>query len=126
MVHPMSDIFLLSGKEVINNSYFMTLHHQLIDQVGTDKSGSASHQDFLSSLITEDRCRHGVRGSIRRQRLCRQKFLILDQSRHDVVFGELAIVGNRLFYLDRPVQWAELKHENRHDRVSDQHSKHES
>mmetsp|Transcript_17404 Transcript_17404/g.40008 ORF Transcript_17404/g.40008 Transcript_17404/m.40008 type:complete len:237 (-) Transcript_17404:501-1211(-) len=60
VMHPMSDIFLLSREKVINDSYLVALHHELVDQMRTYEPGPASHQDFLSSVITENSSLHNT------------------------------------------------------------------
>mmetsp|Transcript_15121 Transcript_15121/g.31370 ORF Transcript_15121/g.31370 Transcript_15121/m.31370 type:complete len:236 (+) Transcript_15121:309-1016(+) len=90
MMHPVSDVFLLSGEKVVNHCYFVALHHQLVNQVRTHKAGSAGYQNFLSSLIAEDGGLHDIGSAIRRQRLCGQEFFVLNQSPHDLVSGEVS------------------------------------
>mmetsp|Transcript_11281 Transcript_11281/g.28536 ORF Transcript_11281/g.28536 Transcript_11281/m.28536 type:complete len:245 (+) Transcript_11281:447-1181(+) len=90
MMHPVSDVFLLSGEKIVNDGYFVALHHQLVNQMRTHKAGSAGYQNFLSSLITKDGGLHGIGSAIRRQRLCGQKFFVLNQSPHDLVSGQVS------------------------------------
>jgi len=40
---PVFNVPFATSKEVIDDSHFMSLHHQLVNQVRSNKAGTASH-----------------------------------------------------------------------------------
>jgi hypothetical protein len=50
--NPLLNIALGTGKVVVNADYIITALHEAINQVGTQKTSAASHQNLLVVVIT--------------------------------------------------------------------------
>ena len=54
MSQPLLYVPLAAGEVVVNHKHFMTIEHQLVNQVGPNKASSSSDQDPLSVLVCSE------------------------------------------------------------------------
>jgi hypothetical protein len=79
MVKPVRHVLLLTGKEIVNDRHFVTLHHELVDQVRTDKAGASRHENLLAPKVGQVERFHHVRRRIRWYGLRRVDFVRFHQ-----------------------------------------------